>query len=460
VSLPAILTGLTLLTIVALAGLFYRRPAWGLGLFIFSLPFERIGSYPLNPATGYPLLHAAQVIGAGLIGGWLLGLVLKRRRPSFPKSFWFLLAFLASAVISALLVNVEQVWQILVWLIFIVTLFLAVADTTAAVPVKTIRKSLVITALLVGVFGLYQLVGDLAGLSTAATGLRDRYTKEALGFTRIQSTALEPLYYANYLFLPLLVLLALGVETGLAGPLEITTFVVVFLNFVLTLSRGGYVSGGAGLLLLIILSRHRFGHWLKHNSKAAVVILLSSALLVMATVTISVKIAKPGQFSATTALRNFLGAHAFETGSFTERVRDQRLAITIFKSHPVFGVGIGGFGSAYYDCKIGKCVYRPNNQALEVLAEGGIIGFTAFHLFLLAVLYYGWRALSWAKSEQRALIIGLMAAIVAMVAQSQTFSGFLCCLTHTWATLGILAGLSLTPIGKIRGGSSKAATLN
>jgi O-antigen ligase len=118
------------------------------------------------------------------------------------------------------------------------------------------------------------------------------------------------------------------------------------------------------------------------------------------------------------------------------------LAIEIYKRNPVFGVGIGGFGSAYYNCRVGNCVYRPNNQALEVLAEGGLIGFATFHLFLLSVLYYGWRSLKHVSGEHPAMVVGLMAATVAMIVQSQTFSGFLCCLTYTWATLALLAGLS------------------
>jgi len=451
-----ILTLATLLAAGLLGLLFYLRPGWGLGLFIFSLPFERIGSYALNPATGYPLIHPAQIIGAGLIGGLVLRLLARRTQLVLPKSLWFLLAFLGSAFISANLVRVQEVWEIFVWLIFITLLFVTIATLVAKLDKRIVRKALVITALLVSIFGLYQLVGDLVGLPTQATGLRVRYTKEGLGFTRIQGPALEPLYYANYLFLPLFVLLALQVETGFDNKLEGVTTVLVFLNFVLTLSRGAYASGVVGLVVLMVLLRKRFFGWAKKRGPLIAGLILGAVILVLAATTLSVSIAKKGQFSAPTVLKNFLVTKVFETGSFTERVRDQKLALKIFHEHPVFGVGIGGFGAAYYGCKIGKCVYRPNNQALEVLAEGGVVGFTTFHLFLLMLLIYGWRAFRQAEGEQRAMLAGLLAATVAMVVQSQTFSGFLCCLTYTWGTLGLLAGLSTTAkTTKVKGASSR-----
>ena len=441
-NLTLLLTAATLVAVAALSILFSRRPAWGLGLFVASLPFERIGSYSLNPATGYPLLHAAQIVGAGLIGGYGLRFLGGRERLKIPRSFWFLAAFFASAVVSAVLARVQEVWQILVWLAFISTLFLVIAQWASRANVRVIRKTMVIAVLVVSIFGLYQLAGDLAGLPTSVTGLRPVYTKSVLGFTRIQSTALEPLYFANYLFLPLFMLLALGSEVGFDGKVEVTALILAFLNFILTLSRGGYVSGAVGLVLLLVLTRQRMLPWLRTHSRAAAATIVTAIVILLVTTTVAIKIAKPGQFSVATALKNFLGTHAFETGSFTARLHDEKLALQIWEKHPVFGVGIGGFGSAYYGCHIGKCVYRPNNQALEVLAEGGVVGFLVFHAFLLALLVYGWQALKKTTGQQRAMIAGLMAAVVAMVVQSQTFSGFLCCLTYTWGTLGLLAGLS------------------
>lgn len=447
-SVTLMLTALTLTISGLLAILFYLRPTWGLATLIFSLPFERIGAYPLNSATGYPLLHPAQIVGAGLIGGFALRLITNKARLKMPKSFWFLLAFLVSALISALMVKVQEVWQIYVWLLFISALFVTIANLAANVDRRVIRRALVITALVVSIFGIYQLIGDLAGLSTTATGIRAQYTKEVLGFTRVQGPALEPLYYANYLFLPLFVLFALQIETGFKNKLEAITAILVFINFVLTLSRGAYASGVVGLAVLAILMRKRFFGWIKAKGLMIVGLVLTAVLIVLAATTISVKIAKPGQFTAVGALTNFVSTKVFKTGSYTERFRDQKLAISIYKTHPVFGVGIGGFGSAYYGCHVGNCVYRPNNQALEVLAEGGAVGFAAFYAFLVALLYYGYRTFRRTKGEHQAMLAGLIAAVVAMLVQSQTFSGFLCCLTYTWGTLALLAGLSNTATAK------------
>lgn len=441
-SLAIGLTFATFLLVLGLLWLFLKRPLVGLGLFIFVLPFERIGAYPLNPTTGYPLLHPAQIVGAALIGAfalrWAGSKERLRRIPSLP----WLLVFLGTSLLSAILVRVQEVWEIWIWLIFITSLFFIVAQLANRRNLDRVKKALAISTITVAVFGIYQFVGDLLGLPYAATGIRGRYSKAILGFPRLQSTALEPLYFANFLFLPLFVFLALLIKKRGGDRLSQWALATALIAFVLTFSRGAYASGLAGLVVLgLALGGHEVWGWVKGNYKLIAVGL--AALVIGGGLVISFSVARTrnGQ-SGLVTIENFFGINVLKTGSFTERQRDQKLALDIFKKHPVFGVGIGGFGAAYYGCHVGKCVYRPNNQALEVLAEGGLVGFTIFYGFLIALVVYGWRALKHTTGEQRAIIAGLLAAVVAMVVQAETFSGFLCCLTYTWGTLAILAGLS------------------
>ncbi len=451
------ITAATLLLVLALTGLGWRWPLTGLGLFIFSLPFERIGAYPLNAATGYPLLHPAQITGAALIGAlalrWLAGRV--RLRPI--KALPWLLVFLATSLASALLVHVQEVWEIWIWLIFITALFYTVAQFATRQNLAWIRRWLAISTIVVSLFGLYQFLGDLFGLPYGATGIRDRYSKVVLGFPRLQSTALEPLYFANFLFLPLFVFLALLIKKRGGDRLSQMALATASVAFILTFSRGAYVSGVVGVAVLgLALGGREVWAWLKANYKLVAiglgVLVVGSGLLL----SFSVARTKAGQNGLVT-IENFFGINVLKTGSFTERLSDEKLAIKIFKEHPVFGVGIGGFGSAYYGCHIGKCVYRPNNQALEVLAEGGVVGFTVFYGFLAALVVYGWLALKRTSGDQRTVIAGLLAAVVAMVVQAQTFSGFLCCLTYTWGTLALLAGLSNDGVHKTaKGGRARS----
>ena len=440
----------TLLEVLLLGLLFTYQPTWGLMTFIFSLPFERIGSYPLNPVTDYPLIHPAQIVGLALIGAYFLRFITGQERPRHIPAFYFLLLFLGTSIISAIRVNISPVWSILAWLFFIITLFWVVAQLATRERLSAIKWSMVAALGVVSLFGIYQFFGDLAGLSPALTGIRLTYSKAVLGFPRLQSTALEPLYFADYLFLPIFTLLALVIYKNqkklLWGALGIGV-----IAFALTFSRGAAASGIVGLIVLMICLKSKIGSWTKAHIKP-VGALAAVLLIVLAVIVVVSEHSTKNSRTGDTILKNYFTTQVFKTATVTERARDQRLALKIFREHPIFGVGIGGFGSAYYGCRVGKCVYRPNIQALEVLAEGGIVGFTTFHLFLLMLIWYGWRALKKTTGEQKAIIAGLLAATVAMIVQSQTFSGFLCCLTYTWGTLGILGGLSATiPAETVKG---------
>ncbi|HSX14787.1 MAG TPA: O-antigen ligase family protein [Candidatus Saccharimonadales bacterium] len=441
-----VLTILTFILIAFCVLLFYRHISLGIAAFIIALPFERIGAYPLNPATGYPLLHPAQIVGVALIGAYFLRWIMGLERPRNINSLPWLLLFLATSAISAFMAHSQEVWQILIWLFFITTLFWVVANLAANTSLANTRRLLAITVIIVSIFGIYQFFGDLAGLPNSVTGIRDRYSKSVLGFPRLQSTALEPLYFANYLFLPLFVLFAVLISESRRDRLTWVALGLGLTAFALTFSRGAFISAIAGLLVLAVLLRQRLKGWAKAHLVPIIAILAATILVLVLIVAVSVNHTK--NHGGTSILKDYFTLKTLRSGSATERFRDQKLAIDIYKQHPVFGVGIGGFGSAYYGCRVGKCVYRPNNQALEVLAEGGIIGFITFHIFLLSVLYYGWRALKRTTGEHHAMIAGLMAAEVAMIVQSQTFSGFLCCLTYTWATLALLAGLSTSSASK------------
>jgi hypothetical protein len=65
-------------------------------------------------------------------------------------------------------------------------------------------KELSIVMFFTAIFGLYQYIGDLAGIPSSLTGLREHYTKIVFGVPRVQGTAIEPLYYAGMLTIPII----------------------------------------------------------------------------------------------------------------------------------------------------------------------------------------------------------------------------------------------------------------
>lgn len=77
--------------------------------------------------------------------------------------------------------------------------------------------------------------------------------------------------------------------------------------------------------------------------------------------------------------------------SFRGRSSEGQVAIDMFLDHPILGVGLDNFSLYYqeYSRDIGIDARRvertAHNRYLEVLAEQGIVGFTAYMLMLLAV---------------------------------------------------------------------------
>jgi O-antigen ligase len=65
------------------------------------------------------------------------------------------------------------------------------------------------------------------------------------------------------------------------------------------------------------------------------------------------------------------------------RMRLSKMAVAAFSDRPIFGLGIGGFRRYYY----GESeISYPHNLLLEILAEEGLIGLSAFLLFLMLVV--------------------------------------------------------------------------
>src|SRR5690606_6265065 len=112
----------------------------------------------------------------------------------------------------SVLVASDQVRSIQVMGFFSVVLvgYLLISRTFRAQFSRIQVENIVITAgVLTAVFGLYQFVGNsYFNLSSTYTGLAEAYEKGTFAFARVQSVGLEPLYYANFLLLPIFILLA------------------------------------------------------------------------------------------------------------------------------------------------------------------------------------------------------------------------------------------------------------
>jgi O-antigen ligase len=398
------------------------------------LPFERIGAVDLGGTTIRPSQFALVLLLLPLARMAFFSperLALRR-----PPHLW-LAVFFAAAALS--LVNAENFRRSLIVLAFTAfTALLAVALPALvddAEKARRVRNAVLLSAAVVGLYGIWQFVGDMAGAPRWLTGLRPQYTKAILGFTRIQSTALEPLYFADYLLLPIGLAAAwLMSGAGKTSRKLYALLAVLLLNLILTASRGGYLGLIATFAVLVLSYRKRlpalrrlFGIGLVGLAVAATGLFALSRYAVTT----------PGSLAD-----RFLGHVTTITdgAAFEERIETFSGAIAAHMRHPWIGVGIGGYGPfmaryAGQEPEIGWAIV--NNETLELLAEVGIVGLVAFVIFLVLVFREGSRPV---EDDLDPIRIGAAAALAGMIVQYQTFSTLY--IMHLWFTIGLLLAIS------------------
>ncbi len=410
-----------------------------IALLVFLLPFERIPSWEFHGITLRPNLFISGLVI--LLAAYRL---LKKQVSWKSKPARWLVLFLGWLVVLVpFSTNRARAIEVVVFTLFVALSAIGVALLLKKEHLLLIERALIASVILVTLFGLYQYFGDIYGLSTHFTALRERYTWQLFGFPRIQSTALEPLYFANYLLLPI-AFLASKILTGRNTKWTLGLFTLTTLNLFLTVSRGGNIAVlavviAAPLLMLITKTRGAPKSIIK-------VALLTAVSLITALLLINYW-NKPASSSGrrTTGLKSY--TRQVQTtgleGSGDERAGARRAAFKLLKSHPFTGVGPGNFGVVVtQNHKPGFGWPIVNNETLELAAETGLVGFVLFMVFVFSLLR---SALSKARQvassvDLKLWVIALTAFLVGATIQYQTFSTLY--IVHVWAAIGLLMGLS------------------
>ncbi len=387
-------------------------------LLVVSFPFEYVPSFDIAGAT---LKLGYIVFGVGLY--LLLILFLKRDvkllqtrvSPLAKYLFWFLVFSIPS------LFFVEDFKRfLLVTIATLLTFGIAVFVATFAKDVFKQVRNLVLVLTFTNIFGVYQFVGDFIGLPTSLTFLKDRYTGEVFGFARIQSTAIEPLYYAGMLFLPIIALyfgvvsknyilklpefLVNKIKNKIEG-FDIFGFKIVkveddILNywfnfvlllfhifiFVLTLSKGAYLALAIALLIgtLMVIKKYNFTFILKKFYTLGLFAGVSLFFLSFKFEAI--------QNYFTEIIGNFSATINNQSASSVERSRFLGALFYLFPYFAVTGVGAGQYG-VYTEFLLkslnpgGDGYLIANNVYLEVLFEYGILSFLVFILLLSWIFF-------------------------------------------------------------------------
>lgn len=406
-----------------------------------ALPLERIPSFDLA-LLGGATVRISQLLGLILI---LINLpLLYRCAGTLLKSPWrYLLAYLAVVVLSiAVSANAPKAFLVTAFTFFVALVAWTLALRFERDKIRVYILIILASASAAGIFGLYQFFADLAGLPPHLTGLREQYTKALFGFPRIQSTALEPLYFGNFLLIPIGLSAAAMALTRRVLPLVI--LVPLMMIVVMTVSRGA-IAAMLGMIVLALTVALARGGWRQAGLLAGSTAL--SFALATGLIAFGTQYAPKPNEKTEQAVQNFSKQTTnISVGESAEgRAFSRELAYRLWLDHPVLGVGIGNFGThaAFHAPERFKDERGiVNNEPLEILAETGLLGFVTLGLFLLALIWQAFRRLlSTENTALAVLILGLLLALLGTLAQYMTFSTLY--ITHVWVMIGLLAGAAL-----------------
>ena len=421
---------------------------------VLSLPFERIPSLEVGGGS----VRLSQIT---ILIGFLVFLVLlikgddKLKKLKLNKINWFIIAFL--------LLSIPSLYFIIDFRRFIITyigtllvfgaLFL-LSNFAQNIYDKIFKLSKVLVG--VSIFGVYQFVGDMIGLPIYLTGLREQYTKIIFGVPRVHATALEPLYFAGMLFLPIFFMVTLiifkkdfilfqNVKSGnrlnfLNSPQFILSFFIII--FLSTISKGGMLSitVSSFVLLFLIFSRINLSNFTNYISKILLFGGGSTTLLYI--------FSNSFQTLLNSLVQNFFATFTFQFASSVERLEFLRAAFFLLPQNVLFGLGSGQYGAWVKNTNIinlpaSDSFLIVNNVYLEVWLEFGLLSLIAF-LFMISYpmsknFKFLFKEKDWNTENNIARLV-LISALLTYYIQWFTFSPIF--IMPIFILLGLLARLS------------------
>lgn len=432
-----VLLALGVIAGILLAYFIFKNPFLGIILIIFFLPFERIPTIDLGAVT----LKVNQLIGLITLVSWLLSsLIYKKKITPFPLIWPFIIFWAACAISLIFSVYLPRALTVFGFVIF--TSLFALMMNQYINTTERLEKIIIVlywSTMVVCVFGFFQFLGDVVGLPTSLTGLREGYTKAVFGFPRVQAFSIEPLYLGSFLMIPLGVFIALFLaKVPVKSISRLKMFILILFSIiilVLTVSRGAYLALG---VLLVVLFFFMARHFLSPK------IIITATLAGLIAIGAVYWFINKGEDKAYDEFIKHVSVEDFTEGESVQgRLSEFDYALEMSETNPWFGVGIGNYGAAkkpyadYSEMDIWDIV---NNQYIELLAETGYIGLGAYVLLTIIVI---WRSvIAFYKTQEPLLkftLIGLLAAYIGTLVQYNFFSTLY--IIHIWVLIGLLVAV-------------------
>jgi O-antigen ligase len=395
---------------------------------IVSLPFERIPSVSIAGAN----LRPSQVIV--MAGLWCVALLWWKKDVNFVKLkpnyiTWWLVALIVLSIPSWFVIQDTKrflVTGVATLLCFGATFL--IANFAGSVWKNTQR--LLVSMLAVTAFAGYQFLADMISVPYYLTGLREQYTQRVFGFPRVHATALEPLYFAGMLFLPILATFLAWLahqnilkwrDQQLPNPL----LFAIFMSFlVLTISKSAYLAIvlTLGITLMIWAVRYSVLDILKNLAFLAIL----GLFVLFVTVSLSPQLAT----GLNNVVDNFEATISGRSVSAMDRSRFLTAALVLLPEHISQGIGSGQYG-VVADPLLRDLAKEPgsylivNNVYVEVWLENGFVFLVVFVLMFINTLWQASVRLARAKdwtSEGNLVSLILVFSLLAYLIQWTTFS--------------------------------------
>jgi len=401
-------------------------------LAVFLIPLERIGGFDFFGLN----IRFSQILTIFIFISYLFYSLYEKKlkiKISTPLSLYIL--FLLSCLIS-LVFAYEKLRGVMIFLFLffmIIVPYITILLVDSKKRLKNVIYSLLLSAGIFSMFGIFQFFGDMLGIPNSITGLSSRYVKEVLGFPRIQSTFIEPLYFANYLLIPFFITLFFIIKkTDPRRRFLFLAYLIFILGVILlTVSKGAILGLSFGILFLILFQIKSV--FSKQNLPYLFGILIFLTVIFW------------GAYSSLKSTQDFekyyTKAYDIITGaSIRERAEAYSVALEAYQKSPIIGIGVGNFGpyfSGYPNTAPDFGWPIANNQYLEILSEVGIIGLFLFLIFIISIFYYSIKAYkNTHDSFLKASLLGLNFALLAIIIQYLTFSTLY--IMHIWFLIGII----------------------
>jgi O-antigen ligase len=246
---------------------------------------------------------------------------------------------------------------------------------------------------------------------------------------RVQGTIGHPNSYAMYLItvIPFALTLLFSRIKKAFKVLAVITLCLGCLALIFTLSRAAWINLLVIFSIVVVLAVRR-----KRISSQAAMRIASAAFLILLGLTLF----------GPDIIRARLSSS--DRGAAYSRITLAQTAVAMIKDHHWVGFGLNNYSlvSPQYGGKIFGHQYNVHNAFLLIAAETGLIGLTAFLVFLAILLVQAWRITSRAAEDiVWVASVGIFSAFVALALQSMVDYSLLNS-PQVFAQFWLLAGIS------------------